>query len=159
MGHKLFPSSSRRASGGSTYRLRLRSACSVANKRLSVEFDARCKGPPGQQLWRIRGPKRTHNEVGDLWLGREIFVKFLFLGGGSGVFFLFFSFGVGGRFARQIMRGCWDDGDGDGDGDGETDAAGEGDGNDQVISSWSWRWWWTATTNRPPKKTPAADLC
>ena len=34
---------------GSTYRLRLRSACSVANKRLSVEFDARCKGPPGQQ--------------------------------------------------------------------------------------------------------------
>ena len=29
---------------GSTYRLRLRSACSVANKRLSLEFDARCKG-------------------------------------------------------------------------------------------------------------------
>ena len=103
----------------------------MANKRLSVEFDARCKGPPGQQLLRIRGPKRTHNEVGDLWLGRERFLSiFLFLGGGSGVFFFLF-LGVSGRYARHIIRGCWDDGDGDG----ETDAAGEGDGNDQVISS------------------------
>ena len=68
-------------SGGSTYRLRLRSACSVANKRLSVEFDARCKGPPGGcNFWGSKvTPKRTHNEVGDLWLGREIFASFLYL--------------------------------------------------------------------------------
>ena len=37
-----------RQNQGSTYRIRLRSACSVANKRLSLEFDARCKGCPGE---------------------------------------------------------------------------------------------------------------
>lgn len=35
----------------STYRIRLRSACSVANKRLSLEFDARCKGLLQLHAW------------------------------------------------------------------------------------------------------------
>ena len=119
-------------SGGSTYRLRLRSACSVANKRLSVEFDARCKGPPGGcNFWGSKvTPKRTHDEVGDLWLGREIFGSFLCLGWWQWCFFFSFVGWVGGM--RQIMRRWQDDGDGDAD---AAAAAGEGDGNDQVIYS------------------------
>ena len=66
-------------------------------------------------------------------VGERDFCQISFFGGWQWCFFFFFFFGVGGRYARQIIRGCWDDGDGDGDG--ETDAAGEGDGNDQVISS------------------------